>query len=155
MKLDRVCYTNSVARAGGFTLAEIVMALGLLALLLLGSVGVFTSLFASSRKTTSTLVGLTFVNQKLEELAESGSFTSTSGTEGAYVLDPNLGTQFYYTVVCQPLSGVTSGSTRYLGGYHVSIEAWWNAQTPTQIHVGEGLRRVKVERFIYPRVLVP
>ena len=144
-----------VARAVGFTLAEVVMALGLLAMLLLGAVGVFTSLFASSRKTTSNLVGLSFVNQKLEELAEAGSFTSISGSEGSYVLDPNLGTRFYYTVHCQPLSGVTTGPNRYLGGYHVTVEAWWNAQSPTELHLGEGLRRVRAERFLYPRSLVP
>lgn len=131
------------------------MALGLLAMLLLGAVGVFTSLFASSRKTTTNLVGLSFVNQKLEELVEAGTFNSMTGSEGTYVLDPNLGTKFFYTVQCQPLSGVISGPKRYLGGYQVTIEAWWNAQSPGELHLGEGLRRVRVERFIYPRSLIP
>ena len=139
----------------GFTLAELMLSLGLLTVILIGSVSLFTRLLAANRKVASTMVGVTFAHSKLEEIAESGNFSNLNGSQGVYLMDPSLGTQFYYRTQSEPLSAVTSGSSQYLGGYLVHIDVWWNANSPTEAKPGVGLQRVQVSRFLYPRVYVP
>ncbi|MBT9583037.1 hypothetical protein IV102_06800 [bacterium] len=138
-----------------FTLAELVIALGLLTILLIGSVTLFTRLLAANRKTSSTMVGVTFACLKLEEIVESNNFAAVTGSQGSYVMDPNLGTQFCFQIQSEPLQSVTGGTTPYLGGYLVTVDVWWNAATPTQAKPGVGLQRVQLRRFLYPRVNVP
>lgn len=139
----------------GFTLAELVISLGLLTLLLVGCVCLFTRLLTANRKASSTMVGVTFANLKLEEIAETNNFASLQGSQGMYMMDPGLGTRFYFQTQAQPLSGVTTGSSQYLGGFLVTIDVWWNANSPTELKPGVGLQRVQVRRFLYPRVPVP
>ncbi len=142
-------------RVRGFSLAELMIAFGLLAMILIGSITLFTSLLAANRKSASTMVGITFANLKLDEIAESATFTNLSGAQGVYVMDPNLGTQFFFQTQATPLSAVTSGTSPYLGGYLVTVDVWWNSSSPTQAKAGVGLQSVKLQRFLYPRVAVP
>lgn len=138
-----------------FTLAELVIALGLMTLLVVGCVCLFTRLLAANRKASSTMVGVTFANLKLEEIAETNNFTSLQGSQGMYLMDPNLGTRFYFQTQAEPLSAVTTGTSPYLGGFLVTIDVWWNSSSPTELKPGVGLQRVRVRRFLYPRVAVP
>lgn len=131
------------------------MALGILTMLVVGSVVLFTSLLASNRKTSSTMLGVSFANLKLEEISESANFASLSGSQGAYVMDPSLGTQFFFKTQSEPLQGDVTGTSQYLGGYLVTVDVWWNTDSPTRARPGVGLQRVRVSRFLYPRVYVP
>jgi len=142
-------------RVRAFTLAELIIALGLLTIVLVGSVSLFTYLLAANRKATSTMVGLTFAAAKLEEIVETSNVASVTGSQGTYVMDPNLGTQFYFQTQSAPLSGVTSGTNQYLGGYLVTVDVWWNTDSPTRAKPGVGLQRVQLRRFLYTRTMVP
>lgn len=137
------------------TLAEVILAMGLISLLIVGSITLMTSLLASNQKTNAALAGLTFANTKLEEIAEAGSYTNLVGAQESYVMDANQGTRFYFRTDCRPLSGDLTSTSPYLGGYFLTLEVWWNADSPTRLVAGSGLRSVRLHRFFYPQVAVP
>ena len=139
----------------GLTLAELVVAFGLMTLILLASIQLFTYLLASGGKTTANLVALNLATSKLEEEV-SGASAGGRGVLKAYTLDPASNTQFYYEITRLPMSGnPTDPSGAYLGGFTVSVQVWWNTDSPTRTHAGVGLQRIRLSRFIYPRTAVP
>ena len=71
----------------GLTLAELVVAFGLMTLILLASIQLFTYLLASGGKTTANLVAMNLATMKLEEEV-SGVSAGGAGTIKAYTLDP-------------------------------------------------------------------
>jgi len=139
----------------GLTLAELVVAFGLMTLILLASIQLFTYLLASGGKTTANLVAINLATMKLEEEI-SGVSAGGTGTIKAYTLDPASNTQFYYEITRAPMSGNPTAPTgAYLGGFTVTVQVWWNTDSPTRAHAGVGLQRVRLSRFIYPRTTVP
>lgn len=135
---------------------ELVVALGLLSLLLVGSLQVLAYLLVSNNKNGSALVGSACAQQKLEEVITAGSFTGGSGTLAAYTVDASTRTPFYFRASSAPLPGdLSSVNAKYLGGYLVTVDVWWNAAQPDQLRGGRGLQTVQAQRFVYPRVLVP
>ncbi len=139
----------------GLTLAELVVAFGLMTLILLASIQLFTYLLASGGKNTANLVALNLATSKLEEEV-AGTSAGGRGVIKAYTLDPASNTQFYYEIVRLPMSGNPNDATgAYLGGYTVTVQVWWNTDSPTRTHAGVGLQRVRLSRFVYPRTAVP
>jgi len=139
----------------GLTLAELVVAVGLMLLLLLASVQLFAYLLASGSKTSANLVAINLASMKLEEEV-SGTSPTNSGVIKAYTLDPASNTQFYYEITRLPLSGDPNAAKgAFLGGHTVCVQVWWNSDSPTRTHAGVGLQQVKLSRFIYNRTAVP
>lgn len=140
----------------GLTLAELVLAVGLLTLLLLGCARLFMVLLAGSNKSNATSVGVQLAEAKLEELVAATSTATSAGVLEAYTVDASTQTRFFYQASVTPLSGdVTSSSRNYLGGYLIRVDCWWNSSSPKELRPGVGLQTVHVERFFYPRRRVP
>jgi len=146
---------RGTAQSRGLTIAEIVLSLGLLSIMMLGLIRLFTALLASSSKNTRTLVGSQFASQKLEEVIASGIYSNASGNLAAYTVDASTQTQFYYQVRCDALSAsLTNPDVSYLGGYVVTVQVWWNSDSPQRARPGVGLQTAQVQRFFYPRTQV-
>lgn len=138
----------------GLTLAELVVAVGLMTLLLLASIQLFTHLLASGSKTTASMVAMNLATTRLEE--EISGVASNGGVMSAYTLDPASNTQFYYQVTRAPMSGDPNAPKgAYLGGFTVTVQVWWNSDSPTRAKPGVGLQQVRLSRFVYPRTNVP
>jgi type II secretory pathway pseudopilin PulG len=137
------------------TLAELVVAVGLMTMLLLASIQLFTHLLASGGKTTASMVAMNLATSKLEEEI-SGSNPGNGGVIAAYTLDPASNTQFYYQVTRAPMSGDPNAPKgAYLGGFTVTIQVWWNTDSPSRARPGVGLQQVRLSRFVYTRTSVP
>ena len=139
------------------TLAELVLSLGLLAVLIISLIGLFTRLLHGSTKSTNLTAGQLFAAQKLEQLITTGSYaTDLNGQAGAYVTDVSSKTNFYYQVSRSNISQSTAKTeTTYLGGFYVTVRVWWNVNSPNQARAGEGLQTTQASRMVYPRVAVP
>lgn len=139
----------------GLTLGELVVSLGLLTLMMLGLIRLFTVLLSSSTKNSRNLVGTHFAAQKLEEVIASAAFNNSTGNLEAYTVDASTRTQFYFRVQSEPLSAsLADPDAIYLGGFLVTVQVWWNSQTPEQARPGVGLQTAQVSRFYYPRIQV-
>lgn len=139
----------------GLTLAELIVAFGLMTLILLASIQLLTYLLASGGKNTASLVALQFATSKIEEEV-AGASPGAKGVEKAYTLDPASNTQFYYEISRTPLSGDPNAATgAYLGGFTVTVQVWWNGDNASRARAGVGLQQVRLSRFVYPRTTVP
>lgn len=124
-------------------------------MMILGLVRLFATLLASSSKNTRTLVGSQFASQKLEEVIASGIYSSASGNLAAYTVDASTRTEFFYQVRCDAFSAsLTDPDVSYLGGYLVTVQVWWNTDSPEKARPGVGLQTAQAQRFFYPRTQV-
>lgn len=143
----------------GFSLAEIILSLGLCALLILSVAGLFTQLLGASTKTGELSAGQIFAAQKLDDLIQNGTYDQvghSSGAGSAYVTDASSKTNFYYQMTKSNLPANASSTARtYLGAYYLTVQVWWNTDSPTQCRPGTGLQTTQASRLIYPRVSVP
>lgn len=138
------------------SIAELVMAIGLLALMLLSCIQLFTQLLASNGKNRGDLAAITFATHVLEAVVEGGSATTGSGVQAAYATDPNSAVQYYYEVTRQPLPHDNQPATGiYTGGYQLRVQVWWNSDSAAQLKPGVGLLSATVSRFVYTRETVP
>lgn len=140
----------------GLTLAEIILAVGLMAMLLVSTIQIFTVLLAVNGKNRGGLAAMNFAAQKLEEAVDSGTATATNITEQAYQIDPVSATQYFVRVTRESLRGdLAAPSGAFMGGYLVKVEVWWNSDSPDRAKPGVGLQKAEVSRFLYPRMVVP
>ncbi len=139
-------------RRAGLTLAEIVVSLGILAFLIVTTVMLFTTLVSGSTKSSGRAAAQTFASQTLERVIQDGTF-STIPAGDVYSTDPVTLTRYSYRVSSERVPG--DSAKGYLGGYFVTVETWWNVDSPTQAKSGEGFRSVKASRFVYARKMVP
>lgn len=150
--LPVLCLSLETYRKAGLTLAEIVVSLGILAFMIITTVMLFTGLVSGSTKSSGRAAAQTFATQTLERVIQDGTFSSTP-TGDVYSTDPVTQTRYSYRVSSERVSG--DSTKGYLGGYFVTVETWWNIDSPTQAKSGEGFRSVKASRFVYSRKMVP
>ena len=133
----------------GLTMAELVLALGLLAVILVSLVGLFTTLLGSSAKSTNMTVGHYFAVQKLEEAILKGNFNEDGDERDIYSMDANNKTHFAYRVRSTAINGY-AGDYGYRGGQYVLVSVyWWNGELQ-EARAGQGLLHTSVGRFCYP-----
>lgn len=137
-------------RYQGLTIAEIVVSLGILGIIITTTILLFTSLVTGATKNSSKAAAQTFATQILEKSIQEGTFLTNQNNE-IYTTDPVTRTRYAYKIVVDVLPG--DEDKAYLGGYHVSLEAYWNRDNPEQLKINEGLCSVKATRFVYTRSL--
>lgn len=135
-------------------MAELVLALGLLATILISVVGLFMSLLSSSTKTSNLTVGQYFAQQKLEEAVLTGYLTDSGSDNEIYSMDATRKTHFAYRVQSTAISGYHNDQG-YRGGYYVQVSVyWWNGEL-NEARAGQGLLYTSLGRFCYPGPAVP
>mgnify|MGYP003587939441 CR=1 FL=1 len=140
----------------GLTVAEMVVATALLALLIVATVQVFASMLMVNTKNRANLVALNLATSKLEEVTEQANFATGVSQQGLYLSDPSLSTQYYLEVTRKPVAGDPSDlSSPYSGGYLFTVQVWWNQDQPGRPKAGIGLQQVSVSKFLYSRAVVP
>lgn len=133
----------------GLTMAELVLALGLLAVILVSLVGLFTTLLGSSSKSTNMTVGHYFAVQKLEEAILNGNFVDGGEDREIYSMDAGHKMRFAYKVRSTAINGY-AGDYGYRGGQYVQVSVyWWNGDI-NEARAGQGLLYTSVGRFCYP-----
>lgn len=138
----------------GLTMAELVLALGLLATILISVVGLFMSLLGSSAKSSNQTVGHYFAQQKLEEAVLKGNFNEDGSETDIYSMDAANKTHFAYRVRATAISHY-AGDVGYRGGYYVQVSVyWWNGEL-NEARAGQGLLHTGLGRFCYPGPTVP
>ena len=107
----------------GLTLLETVIALGLLALLLIGMSGLFLRLLAGAEKSNDLSAGLLVAERILQDECAAARFESSPGVESTqlYSHDGEASQEFLYQVTCSPMQVSASGAPIY----YVDVQVWW------------------------------
>lgn len=138
------------------TVAEMIAATALLAMLIVATVQVFASMLVVNTKNRASLVALNLATSKLEEVTEQANFATSQSQQALYLNDAAESTQYYIEVTRKPVNGdpLDSGSP-YSGGYLFTVQVWWNQSQPGRPKPGAGLQEVSVSKFVYSRPVVP
>lgn len=131
---------------GGLTLAEVVLALGLLATISLSLVALFSKLIASSTKTGDLSAGRILAEKVLDRAVRNGPSSnwglggSLGGTRDITTRDEASHTTFIYSVTPSLLKEQVwaPGAWRTTRLYHVEVEVYWWVDDPTQSRVDLG-----------------
>ncbi|MCW5871531.1 MAG: hypothetical protein KIS61_30035 [Candidatus Eremiobacteraeota bacterium] len=140
----------------GLTVAEMVVATALLALLIVATVQVFASMLLVNTKNRANVVAMNLATSKLEEVTEQANFTTGLSQQALYLSDSSLSTQYYVEVTRESVAGDPLDlASPYSGGYLFTVRVWWNQDQPGRPKAGIGLQQVSVSRFLYSRAVVP
>lgn len=121
---------------------ETVIALGLLAVLLVGMSGLFLRLLAGSEKGNDTTAGTMLAEQLLQQQAAGGIFENNSGISRLYTHDGSAAVEYVYQITCAPMTVSPSGSNVYYVDVQVT---WMGASRHTQ-----GQLRARAGRLVTP-----
>ena len=131
------------------TLAELLLAFSLLAIVGLILGGLFLQLLQGSAKRSDLTVGRAFAEATLEEVMQAGLYANNSARmeQGLYSHDLASRTQFFYQVTstqaaCPPPSTRT--------GYLLRIQVWWWSGEPGQTRAGVGSTSTSLSRWVVP-----
>lgn len=123
----------------GFTIGELIVALGLLAVIATVVVGLFLRLTVSSTKSEDQTVALEIANRLLDEYAEADPSTwNVSANQDLETHDPSSKTTFYYRLRNRKISD-DSNPMGYLFRLDVDV-SWWPAD-PANPHASTMHRR--------------
>lgn len=144
------------AAARGLTVAEVVVALGLLALLMIVVLGIFTQLLASSTKNTLLQAGTLHADKVLNEAVRNArssppAFDPTAtGQQGIYTHDETNLTIFYHTLVATPVTTFNPSAPGETWQLEVEVN-WWaaDASDPTRARPGYGKLYTRQQRMVY------
>ena len=144
-------------RPCGLTLAEIVLTLGLMAVLLLVVVGVFTKLMMSSVKSTDLTTASTLAQTILEhavrqgppEWGIGGDFSTTGGRAEFYTHDTNISTKFVYQVKVDRATTPPESSMGTLYNIKVIVNWWGEEADRTSARPDLGRLSTELTRMVY------
>lgn len=144
-------------RRKGITLAEVILAVGLLGLILVSVIGLFQSLLSSTTKSSDLTTATALAEDRLNELiAQRPIYLSTYGVDfptqvlqqGVYVHDSADQTTFYTQANPEVLyDDPAVGKT-----YYLEVEIFWGTADPTAraaTRAGQGLQSIKMGRVVY------
>ena len=115
------------------TLAELILAMGLLLTLMLSVAALFGKLMSSSAKSNDQAVGIVFADRVLDRASAQASKTypaftpGLQGGQGFYVQDPSTQTQFFYSLSAHEITP-TRNALSTSPGESWLLEAevrWW------------------------------
>ncbi len=121
---------------GAVTLSEVVIAVGILAIMALSVIAVFTHLLNSAAKTTDLTAGRVFAQRVLDRAVRSGppnwGFPGGTGSQEITTQDRHTSTTFVYTVTPALLRSDTglAGTAREF--YFVEVQVTWWGTDPDQ-----------------------
>ncbi|MCA9794377.1 MAG: hypothetical protein KC910_21365 [Candidatus Eremiobacteraeota bacterium] len=138
---------NTEARA--FSLLELVLAFGIVALLFLTLGLLFLSLLRGSAKASNTTVGVVFAEDVLDSVIRNDLYSASAGprSQGIYTVDEANQTNFFYTVDSTQVPAVAGV---HAGGYLVTVEVWWWTGDAQQARAGQGRLSTRVTRLHLP-----
>lgn len=148
--------TGASCRA--ITLAEVMLAVGLLGLILLSVIALFHSLLASTSKSNDMTVATVMAQQRLNELVAqqptyrsvySQDFPTAILGQAVYAHDSQSTSTFYSQARPELLKddGPTFGRT-----YYLEVQVFWNSADGTQVSANrhqQGAQSVKAGRVVY------
>ena len=142
---------------GGVTLAEVILALGLLGIILVAVIGLFQNLLSSTSKSTDVTAATVIAQERLNELvAGQPAYLSTYGmdfptgpmAQGIYTHDSQSQTTYYHQATPELLKDEAGfGRT-----YYLEVQVFWNTADPTQVaknRAGQGQQSIKMGRVVY------
>lgn len=143
-----------IARSRGLTVAEVVVAIGVLAIMLVTTLLLFTQLMASTTKNNLVNLGSLYADRILEQMVASPNpappaFSAlTTGEESVVSHGDGRSTTFAYRVEATSLTPVQEPGEQWL----LEVEVhWWHADpnTPNQDRRGYGRLSTKQRRMVY------
>ena len=137
------------ARIHGMTLAELILALGLLAIMVVCMTGLFSNLLGSATKGSHLTAGSFFARQRLEEVLRKDLYwpVPPAAAQGIYTTDKDSQTTFFYRVMGTPIPPVAG---QYRAAYWIDVEVWWWSEAPGQNRSGQGKLYTSIGRMHYP-----
>ena len=132
----------------GLTLAEFVLALGLLAMLLVSVGGLMTRLLAATSKSSDLTAGMELAQRVLNDVVLRGTYdTSHALTRYAlYSHNDQLVTEFTYQVTSTPVSIPDSPPS-----YYVVVDTWWwGAEKNRDSRANMGKLHARLGRLVSP-----
>lgn len=132
------------------TLAELVLAVGLLTIMFVAMVGLFANLLGSATKSSNLTAGSYFARQRLEEAIRQDVYwpVPADAKVGIYTTDKDSQTTFFHRV--SSVSVPPSPTGQYKQAYYVSVEVWWWSESPGQERAGQGKLSTRIGRLHYP-----
>jgi Tfp pilus assembly protein PilV len=125
------------------TLLETVIALGVLAVLLIGLSGLFLRLLAGAEKSNDTSAGLLVAERLLQQECNTGKFQSSPPQSTLlYTHSGEQAQEFLYQVTCSPMQ-VTAGGKPI---YYVDVQVWWSGGS----RAGQGRLSTRAGRLVTP-----
>ena len=141
----------------GVSLAEVMLAVGLLGIILISVIGLFQNLLTSTTKSTDLTAATVMAQERLNELvAAQPIHLATYGTDfptqvigqGIYAHDSQSQTTFYHKATPELLKDEPGfGRT-----YYLEVQVFWNTADPNVVaknRMGQGQQSVKMGRVVY------
>jgi type II secretory pathway pseudopilin PulG len=141
----------------GVSLAEVMLAVGLLGIILVSVIGLFQSLLSSSSKSTDLSVATVMAQERLNELVADQpnhfkvyamDFPPQVLGQTVYAHDSQSPTQFYHQASTELLRDEPGfGRT-----YYLEVQVFWNTSDPNVVsknRLGQGQQSVKMGRVVY------
>jgi hypothetical protein len=146
------------SRSDGLTLSEIIVALGLTAILSLIVLGVFTKLLLSSTKSTDLTTASLLARGVLEKVVREGPvgtagtvrFPELEGETELFTQDRGSKTKFFYQVSSARLTTEADSGIGTLHNVRVTV-SWWEDDGAESSRADYGKLSTQVERTVYVR----
>lgn len=132
----------------GLTLAEFVLALGLLALLLVSVGGLMTRLLAASSKSSDLSAGMELAQRVLDQVVLRGTYDASQPVTKYYVYGHNdqTPTEFTYQVTSTPVAVPNAPPS-----YYLVIDTWWlGADKTHDSRANMGKLHARLARLVSP-----
>lgn len=142
-----------VGRWRGLSLLELLVALGLLAVLFVTLSTLLLTLLQASSKNVNGSAGLAVAEKTLDECIRLGTYWPVPNEQalGIYTLDNKSQTKFWSRISTVPV--IANSGLQMSGGYYVEVEVWWWAEQGAASGTrrdGQGATHCKLGRFHYP-----
>lgn len=136
-------------RWAAFTVAELVVAIGLLAVIAVVVIGLFVRITASSSKSADQTVALEIANRVLDQYANSSpaDWETASSKQDLQTRDPASKTTFHYHLESRPLTHSTSNMGDM---YRLDVNVyWWTNREAEDTRRDYGRLRVRLSRCVF------
>lgn len=136
-------------RPAAFTVSELVVAIGLLAIIAVVVIGLFVRITASSSKSVDQTVALEIANRVLDQYANSSpsEWDSASSQQDLQTRDPASKTTFHYHLESRPL---TNGTSKMGDMYRLDVNVyWWTNKESEDQRRDYGRLRVRLSRCVF------
>lgn len=140
-------------RRSGFTVAELIVAIGLLAVIAVFVIGLFVRLTASSSKSADQSVALEVASRFLDEYARATpeDWKTVSSKQELQTRDPASSTSYYYRLRYKPID---DGASQMGDLYRLDVDVFWWPTNPSKLDQTPNRRdygrlRVSLGRVVF------
>ncbi len=135
----------------GLTLAEVVVALGLLGVVMVSTVLLFLSLQSSSSKTGDLTPALAYAQSQLDAAAQAGppDWGGLQGQRQLYSHDERSQTTFAHQLTVTHLYSPPTTPLPMGDLYRLEVEVYWWSDTPGASRRGHGRLSTRLGRVVF------